>query len=285
MGIFNRHYERPGPGVRKDEPKKKGLRRFFEIFLLEFLSLVKLNILFCLSALPSAALFVFGLFGTGGTLMILLSVPAAFPIGGAITSCVFCIVKMLRDDPGYAFYEFWRKFKENVLQSAVPGIFYTAFVYIQLYFWIGMSVGEIEISFGTMTLLIVSATFFEMIIPYVFLQTAYVALKNPAIMKNSVLIAIKNAPKSFCGMILGRSFWIASLLFFPLSMWWAPFLLMFGFTLSWLINLMWIWPAADGIFSIDKALKAVQLQKTEDILPIFTSREPPEKHILGNRRR
>lgn len=31
MGLFNFHFDRPGPGVSPDAPRKKGPARFFEI--------------------------------------------------------------------------------------------------------------------------------------------------------------------------------------------------------------------------------------------------------------
>ena len=31
MGFFNRNFDRPGPGVAKDAPRKKGAARWFEI--------------------------------------------------------------------------------------------------------------------------------------------------------------------------------------------------------------------------------------------------------------
>lgn len=280
MGILGINYNRPGPGVSKNEPQKKGIKRFAELFLREFSSLIKLNLFFCLFAVPSAALFVLGFFGTWGVPALILSIPAAFPLGGAVTACMYCVTKMLRDDPGYIFYEFKRKFKENIIQAALPGIIYTAFTFIQLYAWIGMILGLIKVSFGTAAILIISAIFFEMTIPYVFLQTAYLELKNSSILQNSVILAIKNAPKSFCGMLLGHAGWITSFLLFPLSLWWTPLLLLFGFSLSWLVNTMWIWPAIDKVFCIEESLRAMREQKTDGIETIFKAVEPSGTQIV-----
>jgi len=273
LGIFSRNYERPGPGVSKTEQKKKGIRRFFELILRDCVDLVKLNLLFCLFALPSAALFVSGLYGVGGILVFLLSAVAAFPLGGAAAACFFCITKMLRDDQGYVMHDFWRKFRENAVQAALPGILNAAFVYTQLYLWINMFLGSIPAGLGNLLLLLIAAAFFEMIMPYLFLQIPHLELKTHSIIKNSVFLAIRYIPKSFCGMILGRFVWIASFVLFPLSLWWAPLLLVFGFSLSWLINLMWIWPGVDAVFSIGDTIKARQDQKTDGIQAIFTSRE------------
>ncbi|MCL2167198.1 MAG: hypothetical protein FWH49_07930, partial [Clostridiales bacterium] len=94
------------------------------------------------------------------------------------------------------------------------------------------------------------------------------------IIKNSILIAIKYVAKSFCGMSLGNAIWVVTALFFPLSLAWAPFLLLAGFSLSWLLNLLFIWPAVDAVFSIDKTIHAMREQKMSGIPVVFSAREP-----------
>ncbi len=56
MGFFNTDYSKPGPGVSKNEKKKKGLARFYEIFFRKFWNLVELNILYIVTLLPTFAL-------------------------------------------------------------------------------------------------------------------------------------------------------------------------------------------------------------------------------------
>ena len=63
MKLFSRNYDRPGPGVSKDEPRKKGLARFFEVLFRDFFDLVKLNVIFLICIAPAAAAYILGLFG------------------------------------------------------------------------------------------------------------------------------------------------------------------------------------------------------------------------------
>ena len=274
MAIFRSLYTRPGPGVSKSEPKKKGVKRFFELVSLAFWDLIKLNLLFTLFISPSAALFSLGALGYVGVYAYPLSVMAAFPVGGAVASCMFCVAKLLRGEPGYLLYDFWRKLRENALQAAIPGMLYVAFIYMCLYIWASMFFGSMASGYGTVTLLLVSAAFVDMISPYVFTQIAHLELKNPAIIKNSVLLAIKNAPKSFCGMMMGRVIWIVSLILFPLSLWWAPLLLLLGFMLSWLLNLMWIWPGMDSVFAISESIEKGRALSMGGVRTLFSSVEP-----------
>lgn len=50
--FFRKDYAKPGPGVERDEPEKTGVARLAEIFSIECVTLVKLNLLFLLSCLP-----------------------------------------------------------------------------------------------------------------------------------------------------------------------------------------------------------------------------------------
>lgn len=50
MGFFNSYYN-PGPGVEKNEKKKKGFFAFFEVFGVKFFKLIKANVLFFAASL------------------------------------------------------------------------------------------------------------------------------------------------------------------------------------------------------------------------------------------
>ena len=56
MALFNFHFDRPGPGVSPDAPRKKGPARFFEILGRDLTSFYLAGLLALVSALP----FVFG---------------------------------------------------------------------------------------------------------------------------------------------------------------------------------------------------------------------------------
>ncbi len=53
MGIFSPDYSTPGPGVPKNAPKRKGLARFYEIYFRKFWNLIKLNLLYMITLIPS----------------------------------------------------------------------------------------------------------------------------------------------------------------------------------------------------------------------------------------
>lgn len=55
MGLFMRNFDKPGPGVSPDAPRKKGAARFFEILGRDFSTIWLAGILAMLGGLPFAA--------------------------------------------------------------------------------------------------------------------------------------------------------------------------------------------------------------------------------------
>jgi len=264
MGFFSRDFSKAGPGVSKDEPRKKGIRRFFEIIAREYRDLVKVNLMFFVCTIPSIALFLLGLFGVF-ELALLLSIIAAFPIGGAIAASMFCITRMLRDDPGFVWDDFKRKLLENLLQAGIAGIIVTAFLYTQVFlFWLPViadwAVADmpwIIAGFGLFLL-------FSMIFPYVFLHYAYIKLNTFQIVKNSTLLALSNVGRSFMGALSGLLPWLALLFFFPISLVFFPLIPFIVFVLSWLLTLMWVWPVFDRHFSVEETLLSEQKESMQE---------------------
>jgi len=233
-----------------------GIRRFTTVLAKDFWNLVKLNLIFCACALPSIALFVLAYLGVLGGFALVLSLIAAFPIGGAASAGMFCVTKMLRDDPGYLWHDFKRKYTENMKQAMAPGILSTLFLYAQIYLWRDLTHGGADADLALIVMGALSILIFGMVAPYIFVQIAYIELATSKIIKNSVLISFANSAYSFLGALMGFAVWIAFALFLPESLLAAPVLLVLGFSMSWLLNLLWIWPAVDKQFSIEKTLRS-----------------------------
>jgi len=254
MGIFSRNFNKPGPGVKKDEPRKKGAARFFELLFRDFWDYAKLNILLCLCVLPTVAVFVLGLLGLYPGIAFFLSIVLAFPVGGAMVAYIYYITKMMRDDPSFVWYEFKRKFKENFKQAAPIGIFCTAFIYAQIMLWGSMIFGDFGADLTWMIISLFSLLIFGMIMPYVFLHLAYLELKTFSVIKNSILLSFGFVPRSFMGSFLGGLMWIAFALYYPLSLLFVPVIAFFGISIAMLLCLMWVWKPFDEHFKIEEIL-------------------------------
>ena len=274
MGIFNRNFNKPGPGVNKDEPRKKGVARFFELLMRDFADLVKLNVMFCIVLIPSVAAFVFGsallspIFGFLGPIFVfVLALVFAFPVGGALTAYYYYITKMMRDDPSYVWFEFKRKFLENYKQAAPIGILCAGFSYAQVMLWYNLIItvqqGGMVDDFLWYLLVFLSFIIFMMIVPYIFMHYAYVSLGTFQILKNSVMMAFGYLPRSIMASLLGGSLGIAFALFYPYSALAVPLILLFGVSIAILLSLMWVWPVFDKCFKIEETL--IQREEEEGV--------------------
>lgn len=84
--FFQRNYSTPGPGIQPDEPEKFGFARFCEILTLECRTVLKLNIMTLIAALP------------------IITIPPAICAMNAV------IRKMMLDEPVECFADFRQAF-------------------------------------------------------------------------------------------------------------------------------------------------------------------------------
>jgi len=290
MGLFSRNFEKPGPGVPKDQPRKKGAARFFELFFRDFSDLVKLNLLYSIVLIPSVIMFIMGalpyILGNFEIILaehlevtadadlyipeyyginfifFIFSLILAFPIGGATVAYFYYISKMMRDDPSYVWHEFKRKIKENIKQAAPVGIVCTAFVYMQILMWFQvyfqLITGEYTGGLIWFVLAILSILFYGMMTPYIYLHYAYIDLKTSQIIRNSMLMTFAYLPRSFMGAMTGGIMWILIAIQFPDSMIILPLIVLFLISVSILLTLSWIWPPFNKHFDIEETLKKRQ---------------------------
>ena len=254
MGIFRRKDDNIQTGYKKDGPRKGGIPRFFEILVRDFVDLVKLNLLFSLCAFPSVVLFLLGLFDVFPVITFTLSIFAAFPIGGAITAYIFSLTSMLRDEPISVWYDCKRKFLENWKQAMPMGIICIAIVYAQVLLWGLLLQNQSEHGLIWVLASFVTLLLFFTIAPYIFLHFAYIGLGTLQIINNSILMTFSSFLRSLMGAVFAGAMWLWFALYFPLSLTIFPLMFLIGFSLSFLLCLMWIWPNFDKVFQIEETL-------------------------------
>ena len=240
-----------------------------------FWNLIKVNLMFCLFAAPAGVLFGLSLFTPLGLIAFVAALAAAYPIGGACAASMFCISKMIRRDPGYLWFDFKRKLKENIRQAAAPGILCAAFLFLQFYLWTYFISADPNI--GWILAALIPLLIFGMVAPYIFLQIAYIDLKMQQILKNSLIISFGRAGRSILGALGGGAIWAAFVFLLPDALPFSPLLLVFGFSVSWLLTLLCIWPPVDKQFSISETLRK---QREEDDFSSLSSGDerPGEQH-------
>lgn len=146
MGIFSFNYNKPGPGVDKDAPQKKGIFRYFEIFFRKFWKLLQVNMLYFICSIPMIVL-VFGLVPLNDAKIVdffvgdsteLVEVSAMLPImlrcfltililvfagsGPASAGYAYITRCFTREQHAWILSDFKDKFKENFKQSIVVSI-------------------------------------------------------------------------------------------------------------------------------------------------------------------
>ncbi len=166
LGFGN--FEKPGKGVRKDEPLKNRFFLFFELYFRRFWKLMWLNLLYMVACIPLVT------------------------FGPATTALLKLTSDIVERRPVFIWHDFWKTFGKNFKSSFFMGIFELLALagvgYAIIFFTINMDVGGWFIYFGffiaIVLILIVVFTFF-----HTWLLSAKVELKTFALMKNALILS------------------------------------------------------------------------------------------------
>ena len=221
MGLFNSDYSKPGPGVRKDEVKPKGLKRFYQIFIRKFWDLIKLNLLYIVTLIPTFAVvfilsgMISNKLGVGlDSLMklddsISLAVAAKISVtydlvarfyissfftilwgGGPVTAgFVFVLRSFLWEEHVFLVSDYFERVKSNFKQAItvwiIDIIVFTLLCYA--YFFYGASPAPLV--YGKYVVLVI-ALFYTMVHMYLYHLMVTYKLSVPKLYKNSALFAL-----------------------------------------------------------------------------------------------
>ena len=189
MGMFFGNYDKPGPGVRKDEPKKKAVPRFFSIFQRKFFDLVKLNLLFCLPVAVVGVL-IFALYRlTNNVLLDLLPLILLFPFIGGL---IYVTRNYAREEHAFVFWDFKDTVKNNWKPLLIDGVIayaVTAMLSVSIPYYMNVAPKGILTSIATCVCIMIGVLFlFSQY--YVPLLIVTFDLKLSQILKNSMIFAI-----------------------------------------------------------------------------------------------
>lgn len=148
FSIFGGNYNRPGPGVRKDEPEKPPLIRFWQLFFRKFSKLVELNLLFLIPVIVVFALmFGIGFLGISQrSLSVLASSPLAYLpvilISPFVAGLTMITRNFAREEHAFVWSDYKDAIKKNWKPFLINGIICFIFVsimYVALRYYIAMS--------------------------------------------------------------------------------------------------------------------------------------------------
>ncbi len=239
MGLF-RFNDRPGPGVDKDTPPKKGLFRWWEIFTRDFNAMLVGNLCLMVCAIPAltcAILFYVSCSaGDPWMLMLLLNPLAAILLGPALAASHRLTLNMCRDEPFFTWHEFKESFRQNFRQGAVTMVILAVLadmIMLNLYL---LTVVE---GYGMFMLIMLMLSIYIWISVFntAFQQIAMMELKLTAIWKNSVILVLVAGWRGVVLVLFDLLVIVALVIYGIVG---AP-LLLFGF-------FMWIMMTGDLIF-------------------------------------
>lgn len=251
MGLFNMHYDRPGPGVNPDTPRKKGAARFAEVLGRDMLSFWCAGMLALLSALPFALGLILSLLTHAVLPMLLAGVLGGMIAAPQLTGLHDTILRSLRDEPGYWWATYRRAWKRNLKGSLLPGAVCGLILAMQIFAAWHLGAGQGSL----LAVLVIGLVLLGGLAQYLFAQAALLDLPFASLLKNAVLLFFGYLPRTLLGVLWQGLYWGLLAGFFPFS---APVLLVTGFWLPALLSLMAIYPPLEKSFHIEETIRKMR---------------------------
>lgn len=262
MSIFSSFfgsYNRPGPGVRPDEPRKKGFMRLLEILGRDFWSFFKAGFLAYVSMLPFLVCMILAI-ETHALIFVLVG----GLIGGMIAAPQLCgladtVLRSLRDEPGYWWVTYRRAWKRNARSCLVPGAVFGLILGMQIFTLFHMNMlGSSVVSWA---ILIAGLVLVLGLVTYIIPQLALLDMPLSGILKNSVLLFLGYLPRSVGAIAVQAVYWGLFLLFFPLSMYILPFT---NLWLPMVPSLLIVYAPMEKNFNLEATIKQMRDSQLEN---------------------
>ena len=250
MGLFTRNFDKPGPGVSPDAPRKKGAARFFEILGRDLSTIWLAGILAMLGGLPFAAGVWFAIETHSLVPLVIAGVLGGMIAAPQIVGLNDTILRTLRDEPGYWWETYRRTWKRNLKQSLLPGAVCGLLLAMELF-----TLCHIDIAGGQVAVIavLIALILLAGIAQYLYVQVALLDLSFAGLLKNSLMLFLGYLPRSGLGLLYGGGGRGLGVL--PIS----GFVLLFtSLWLPCLLSLMAIYPALEKSFDIEKKIKAIR---------------------------
>lgn len=224
MGLFNPNYDKPGAGVRKNEPKKKGAALFWELFSRKWRDYILVNLLYCATCIPAFIFYFFmavGLMpgeptpeGMAQSVMIAAFMVLFFAGSPFKSGFIYVIRNYVREEHAWPVSDFFKKTWENIGQSLMVFIIdlvaSTAFMFAIRFYAAASETTTIMTIF--LCVVIVVMVMYAIMQSFVWSMMVTFELKIPAIYKNSFLLSMATIPVNIISIAI-RVF-ATALLFF-----------------------------------------------------------------------
>jgi hypothetical protein len=248
--LFDRHFDRPGPGVNTDEPRKKGIARFAELIGRDFVDYWKAGGLAMLCMLP-------GMLGVSISLAAGGLLPALLCglIGGAIaapcqTGLFDTVARTLRDEPGFWWHNYRTAVARNARAALVPGALVGLLTAASATLFYALLLnGGSPVLWGcaVLSLMLLAGGW-----AYYMLQLVLLDMPGGQLLRNTFLLWIGYLPRTFLAAAIQIVYWGGILLLSPYSL---PVLLL---TSAWLPvagSALAIYAPLEKVFSVEENVR------------------------------
>ena len=258
MGLFSFSYNKPGPGVSPDTPRKRGVARLLEVLGRDMGPFFKAGFLAVLGALP----YIVGVALSVMTHSLLVLMVAAI-LGGMIAApqivgMADTVLRSLRDEPGFWWHTYRRTWKINARASLIPGAVFGLIFGGEIFLYTHLA--SMQAGTGIITMLLLAVLLSLGVSNYIWAQIALLNLPFFTILKNGMFLFLAYLPVSLGATVVLAVYWGAVVLLFPISF---PVLLLTNFWLPMVPSLLIVYTALDKCFEIEKTLKEQQEESAE----------------------
>lgn len=253
MGFLFPDYNRPGPGVDPEAPRKRGVFRLWEVFSRDYWFIMLTGLLALIGVLP----FIAGTVMAYRTHSLLIMILTGL-VSGAIAAPGICgladvLLRCLRDEPGFWWYRYKNAMKRNWRGSILPGALFGTIFSVQCFTLLHLS--QSGSGLGMFMCQLVSMLVSVSLFLYVLMQIALMELPFFKMLKNSLWLSIRYFPKTLLASLSQLAYWVAIVLFFPAS---SIIMLLTSLWLPLLIAFVGLYPVIDDVFQIEKRLHKEQ---------------------------
>lgn len=243
-------FEREGPGVQKDAPRKTGLPRFWETLSRDFWDVFRAGFLALLGCAPF-------LVGTAFSISshVLLFAPVCGLVGGAAAGPELCaladtILRGLRDEPGFWWHTYRRAWRRSAKDALLPGAAGGLLLSTQIFLL--FHAGALDLSTAAGAGLIAGVLLVLAVSLYLWPQLALMDLPLPQLVKNALLLFLGQLPRSIGALAILSGYLGVMVRFFTLAVTILPFT---NLWLPALPALFIIYPGINETFRVEEQLR------------------------------
>ena len=253
--IFNFNFDKPGPGVHPDEPRRTGYARFEELLLRNGGAFFKAGLIACFSLLPFYIGLGVSVVGHLFPLMLLSGIVGGMIAGPQITGLSDTLLRAQRDEPGVWWLTYKDAWKKNWKASLIPGALVGFLTANLVYALVHLNTNALSIS--VMAGFALSALLILAVFTYVFPQIALFDMGLKQILLNTLLLTLRHPLVTLKAALLQVIYWALFLAFFPISQLALP---LTGLWLPMFMGQSVIYPSMEEEFDLEALVKAHQDQ-------------------------